>query len=157
MSTWREHHIPLVRAQPSKTASFPSLHQIAVKSPGCHQCFMLTHCRSEFPGTPSSGLINLLEGLEKNWEHFTYWISSLLWVSEVTQSCLTLCNPMDYSLPGSSVYGIFQARILEWVAISFSRGSSWPRDRTWVSRRCFTIWATREAPSLRWSLVSSWF
>jgi len=55
---------------------------------------------------------------------------------------------MDYSLPGSSVHGIFQTRVLEWVAISFSRGSSQPRDGTRVSRtagRCFTIWATREA------------
>ena len=55
---------------------------------------------------------------------------------------------MDYSLPGSSVHGIFQARVLEWVAISFSRGSSQPRDRTWVSStaaRRFTVWATREA------------
>ena len=51
----------------------------------------------------------------------------------VTQSCLTLCNPMDCSPPGSSVHEIFQARILEWVAISFSRGSSQPRDRTQVS------------------------
>ena len=49
------------------------------------------------------------------------------------QSCPTLCDPLDCSLPGSSVHGIFQARILEWVAISFSRGSSWPRDQTWVS------------------------
>ena len=46
----------------------------------------------------------------------------------VTQSCLTLCNSMDCSLPGSSVHGILQARLLEWVAISFSRGSSQPRD-----------------------------
>ena len=46
------------------------------------------------------------------------------------QACTTLCNPMDYSLPGSSVNGILQARILEWVAISFSRGSSQPGDRT---------------------------
>ena len=53
--------------------------------------------------------------------------------SEAAQSCLTLCDPMDYSLPGSSVRGILQARILEWVAISFSRGSSQPRDRTRVS------------------------
>ena len=44
--------------------------------------------------------------------------------SEVAQSCPTLCNPVDYSLPGSSVHGILQARILEWAAISFSRGSS---------------------------------
>ena len=68
-------------------------------------------------------------------------------VSEVTQSCPTLCSPMDCSLPGSSIYRIFQARILEWVAISFSRRSSQPKDWTWVScivGRCFTIWATRE-------------
>ena len=52
---------------------------------------------------------------------------------EVAQSCPTLCDPMDCSLPGSSVLGIFQARILEWVAISFSRGPSWPRNWTQVS------------------------
>ena len=73
---------------------------------------------------------------------------------EVTQSCLTLCNPMDCSLPGSSLHGILQARILEWVAIPLSRGSSWSRDRSWVSRiagRCFNLWATREAlTSQRW-------
>ena len=60
----------------------------------------------------------------------------------VTQLCPTLCNPTDHSLPGSSVHGILQARILEWVAIPFSRGSSWPRDQTWVSRiagRFFTV------------------
>ena len=49
------------------------------------------------------------------------------------QSCPTLCDPMDCSLPGFSVHGIFQAGILEWVAISFSRGSSWPRDWTHIS------------------------
>ena len=49
------------------------------------------------------------------------------------QSCLTLCNPMDYSLPASLVHGILQARILEWVFISSSRGSSQPKDQTQVS------------------------
>ena len=49
------------------------------------------------------------------------------------QSCLTLCHPMDCSPPGSSIYRLFQANILEWVAIPFSRGSSWPRDWTQVS------------------------
>ena len=66
----------------------------------------------------------------------------------VTQAFLTLCNPMDCSLPGSSVHGIFQARILEWVAISFSRGSSWSRDQAWVScvgRWILYHWDTREA------------
>ena len=68
--------------------------------------------------------------------------------SEVAQSCLTVCDPMDCSLPGSSVHGIFQSRVLEWIAISFSRGSSRPRNQTRVSciaGRRFTIWATREA------------
>ena len=50
-----------------------------------------------------------------------------------TQSCPTLCNPMDCSPPGSSIHGILQARILEWVAIPFSRGSSQFKDQTWVS------------------------
>ena len=54
------------------------------------------------------------------------------YVSEVAQSCPTLCDPMDCSLPGSSIHGIFQARVSEWVAISFPRGSSQPRDRTQV-------------------------
>ena len=49
------------------------------------------------------------------------------------QSYLTLCNSVDWSLPGSSVHGILQARILEWVSISSSRGSSWPRDQTHTS------------------------
>ena len=48
--------------------------------------------------------------------------------SEVAPSCPALCNPVDYTPPGSSIHGIFQARVLEWGAISFSRGSSQPRD-----------------------------
>ena len=66
----------------------------------------------------------------------------------MTQSCLTLHDPIDCSPPGSSVHGIIQRRILEWTAISFSRGSCPPRDRTQVSLiadRCFPAWATREA------------
>ena len=66
----------------------------------------------------------------------------------VAQSCPTLCHPMDCSLPGSPVHRILQARILEQVAISFSRGSFEPRDQTQVSCIAggfFTTWATREA------------
>ena len=62
---------------------------------------------------------------------------------KVSQSCPTLCNPMDYK-----VHGILQARIPEWVAFLFSRGSSQPKDQTQVSRitdRFFTIWTSREA------------
>ena len=65
----------------------------------------------------------------------------------VAQSYLTLCNPMDCSPPGSSVPGILQARILDWVAILFSKESSWPRNETQISRiadRFFTVTA-REA------------
>ena len=65
----------------------------------------------------------------------------------VTQLCLTLCNPMDCSLPVSSVHEILQAKIVEWVAISFSKGSFWSRDWTSVSciaGRFFTYWATRK-------------
>ena len=66
----------------------------------------------------------------------------------VAQWCQILCDPVDCSPPGSSVHGVSTARILEWVAMPSSRGSSQPRDRTQVSRiadRFFTIWATREA------------
>ena len=72
--------------------------------------------------------------------------------AKLLQSCPTLCDPMDCSPPGSSVHRILQARILEWVAMSFSRGSSWPRARTHISCvSCiilFTTSTTREAPSL---------
>ena len=65
----------------------------------------------------------------------------------VIQSCLTLCNPTDFSRPGSSVHGILQARVLEWVAIPFSRGSFQPRDWTWVpciAGGFLNVWTTRE-------------
>ena len=80
----------------------------------------------------------------------TLSISTVKW-SEVIQSCLTLCYPTDYSPPGSSVHGIFHARILEWVAISFSRGSSWLRDQTQVSCTAglFTVWATVAAAAAK--------
>ena len=67
----------------------------------------------------------------------------------VAELCPTLFGPIDCRQPGSSVHVIFQARILECVAIPFSRGSFWPRDQTWVyciTGKFFTIWATRETP-----------
>ena len=73
-------------------------------------------------------------------------ISHCIAVWSVTQSYLTLWSPMDCSLPGSSCHGILQARILEWVTISFSRESSQSRDRTQVlhiAGRCFNLWATK--------------
>ena len=81
---------------------------------------------------------------------FCWCIIEVKWKSEsVSRSvCPTLYDPVDCSPPGFSVHGILQTRILEWVAIPFSRGSSRPRDRAWVSRiagRFFTVWTTREA------------
>ena len=89
--------------------------------------------------------------LKREWEGRECLLNMVYWelVKWKCQSCPTLCNPVDCSPPGSSLRVILQARVLEWVAISFSRGSSWPRDGTWVSRiagRFFTVWATREAP-----------
>ena len=81
------------------------------------------------------------------------WLDFILFFkseSEVTQSCPTLCDPMDCSLQGSSVHRILQAGILEWVALPSSRGSSWPKDQTGVSHtagRLFIIWTTRELPT----------
>ena len=72
-------------------------------------------------------------------------------------SCVWLCNPVDGTPPGSSVLGIFQARILEWVAIPFCRGSFQPRDWTQVSSIAglfFTVWTTRETPEWEYLLES---
>ena len=94
-----------------------------------------------FSSLPKETLDSILPSLQ------LFTAISLFCVSmkvKVAQLCLTLCSTMDCSPPGSSVYGISQARILEWVAISFSRESSWPRDQTQVSciaGRLFTLWA----------------
>ena len=103
----------------------------------------------------ASGQYSLVSGKMEIWLSTEYSARSKLLVSgnasesesEVAQSCLTLFDPMDCSLPCSCIHGIFQARVLEWVAISFYRGSSRPRDYTRISRivgRCFAVWATRE-------------
>ena len=76
----------------------------------------------------------------------------ILWVCSVLQLCPTLWDSKGYSPPGSSVHGILPARILEWVAIPFSRGSSPPSNWTWVSCIAggfFTIWATREVETTK--------
>ena len=78
--------------------------------------------------------------------HWTYWW--WWWGGLGAQSCPGLCDPMGCRLPGFSVHGVSQARIQEWVAISFSTVSSWPKDRIpvfCISGRFFTIWAIREA------------
>ena len=91
------------------------------------------------------------KGKDDEWERKdTALVSSLCsLISDDAVPYMKWSRPVvsDCSLPGFSVHGIFQAIVLEWIAISFSRGSSWPRDRTQVSRildRRLTVWATRE-------------
>ena len=96
--------------------------------------------QSLWPGDEWLQLVNPLS-CERKWKS----------ESEVDQLCLTLCDPVDCSPPGSFIHGILHARILEWVAISFSRGSSQPRDWAQVSciaGRCFNLWATRWPPPI---------
>ena len=86
--------------------------------------------------------------LDKFCNNLVLRFPDLWFLSVVAQSCLTLCNPVNCSPPGSTVHEILQARILEWIVIPFSRGFSQPRDGTQVSHnaaRFFAIWATREA------------
>ena len=76
------------------------------------------------------------------------YLGEVRWDEVKSLSRVQLCDPVDCNLLDFSVHGILQARILEWIAISFSRGSSRPRDRTQVSHvggRRFNLWATREA------------
>ena len=111
-------------------------------------------CLTKGTAHSCSGVLALLRELARclqNWSEGLGWYTCVcvcVCVYEVAQSCPTLCDPVDCSPPDSSVHGILQARVLEWVAISFSRGSSQPRDWTQVScitGRCFILWATKEA------------
>ena len=101
------------------------------------------------------------KGTTKSWKaylclHGTSSIKSVKVKVLVDQSCPTICDPMDYSPPGFSVHGILQARILEWVAISFSKRPSRPRDQTRVScigRQILYHWATRESPRASYTVL----
>ena len=151
-----------------------SLHSFLSYAPQlskANPCFFL-HLASSIPGSSAitmgvGGCVVAASPGSQFWEpsffnlFFNWRITALqtfvlcqtsTWInreSEVAQSYPTLCHPMDCSLPGFSIHGIFQAKVPEWVAFSFSKGSSRPRDQTQISRitgRCFTLWATREAP-----------
>ena len=90
-----------------------------------------------------------IHGVAKSWTWLSDWTELNMWYihtcTQSLQSCLTLCDPKDHSLPGCSGHGIFLARILDRVALSSSRGSSWHRDWTfiscisWIAGRFFTI------------------
>ena len=104
----------------------------------CFNIYIIFFKRWEFFIPLWVSTLNTLSFLYTTQRHFnSSWSVKVL----VAQSCLTLHDPMDCSLPSSSIHGIFQERILEWVAISFSRGSSQPKDQTHISCiSCFGRW-----------------
>ena len=123
-------------------------------------CSCQALCAWNFPGKSTRvGCHFLLQGLfpcqgsNPCLLHLLYWqVDSLPQVvcmhAQTFQLCPTLCNPIDCSPPGSSILGILQARILEWVSLPSSRGSSWPRNWTHIScvaGRLFTHWANWES------------
>ena len=113
--------------------------------------FHIDHCVISYTGK----LLSLRDNYCGKWPsvnharksvHFQALLKSYCYCL-VSKSCPTLCNPVDYSPPGSSVYGVLQAKILEWVAMPFSRGSSQPRDWIQVSHIAggfFTVCAIRK-------------
>ena len=121
-------------------------------SPGLSWRFLFIQLLSVYwktPGWPQEDSLFPDFGLQ--WSHLHKQNSILreVYCCLVTKSRLTLCDPMDFSSPGSSIHGISQAAMLEWVAISFSRGSFPPRDRTLIScigRWVLYHWTTRETP-----------
>ena len=141
-NSWRPHGLYSPWNSPGQNTGVGSIALLQGNFPTFGLNPGLPHCRQilyqlSYQGSPVHIVrpeILPLSSIPPFLSHCTY--------SEVAQSCLTLCNPVDCSLPCSSVHGIFQARVLEWVAISFSRGSSQTRDQTWVScivGRHFTI------------------
>ena len=120
----------LERQPKGQASSFPCFYRLWKGSRGCLCVLPWTHCSSLV--TPSES---------ESWSH----------------SCIRLCDPKDCSLPGSSVYGILQVRVLKWTAISSPRGSFRSRDWTQVSfiaGRFFTNWTTREAQ--KWDQTLIW-
>ena len=87
----------------------------------------------KIPWTEEPGRLHIVHRVWRAGHEWTTEYVHIYTRVSISQSCLTLWDPLDCSLPGSSIHGIFQARILEWIAISFSRGSSRPSHRIWVS------------------------
>ena len=112
---------------------------------------LLNAVHTSYPQILYSGIHSLVKPYWSPRAGLTVLPWSFVDVHAVTQSCLTLRNPLDCSPSGFSVLGIFQTRILEWASISSSRGFSWSRNQTRVSfvsciaSGFFTCWAIRES------------
>ena len=110
-----------------------SFHQVSLTPSACRrERAKKEMCKSHHPSTGESWLLWFWASSPSRSQDPCHYHISCMCVRSVTKSCVTLCDSMDCSPPGPSVHGISQARRLEWVAISYSRGSSWPRDWTWV-------------------------
>ena len=109
------------------------------------RCFKTPPYSSQMSILISERVYSLGCGENDGWTYFPCLPGLVLYMCSVAQSCLTLCGLRDCSPPGSAAHGIFQARILEWVAISSSRGSFQPRDRNCLSWTFCTTSATWEA------------
>ena len=115
----------------------------------CRIFFFFCRCSLSSGGNSPLLLVSLANFLTGSWILSIFFSVFISMKVKVAQLYLTLWNPMDYT-----VHGILKARILQWVAFPFSRGSSQPKDQTHVSHiagRFFTSWATRKAHSLVWS------
>ena len=118
--------------------------------------FHIDHCVISYTGK----LLSLRDNYCGKWPsvnharksvHFQALLKSYCYCL-VSKSCPTLCNPVDYSPPGSSVYGVLQAKILEWVTILFSRGSSPPRDQTQISCIAGRLFITESSGKHPWKV-----
>ena len=113
----------------------------------CHPDPSLYLCGCDSYSVGKLCLVSISRNCSRYWwvRNLNHWLIRPLCCCLVAKSCPTLCDPMDCSLPGYSVHGILQARILEWVATSFSKGSFRLKDLAHISciaGRFFTIWAT---------------
>ena len=151
--SYQASHILLLKyfskPSPSLYPCYTILAQILLISPLYHYRILLRLFSESMHCTPGSVL--------NTFSPVTLWIlvTTVCWSSQPLSHSQLFCHPTDCSPPGSSVRGILQARILEWVAIPFSRGASWPRDRTCISCIAggfFTIWSFREADTFQVSI-----
>ena len=149
---WCCSHFTEVELEDQRDCDPPKLSSLPRRAAGGHtECeakpvWKLGHLNSNLVPLMVSHWRNKISEQTKTNTHTHIPSRHSLFLSLVAKSCLTLCNPTDCSLPGSSAHGILQTRILEWVAILFSRGSSRHRNQTRVScivGRFFTNWATR--------------
>ena len=152
---WNRYHLHL-HSRNLRTRKHKWLPKVHIRGVRLHLTRLSTHtcltpeCTLVLLVLPSGQLGMKTKQISKSDARFILCVCVYMHTKSL-QSCPTLCDPMYCSPPGSSVHGILQARILKWVAIPFSTGSSWPMDWTRVSciaGRFFTIWATKEAALL---------